>query len=311
MRPRDRDRVRGGGEQQHVDVGAGEACVEQQGLVAQLEHSLLGEQAQVGFRLGDQDACHRGTWFPPARGGARYFSCESPMNPRVLVIDDEPDVRSLLCELLADRGYLVEEARDGADGLRVLYDKRPDLVLLDLAMPQMDGWRTLERIRELSDVPVLILTSRAGELEKVRGLRAGADDYVVKPFSGEELIARVEALLRRPRSAVAPPERYQDGLLTIEYLEHRVLAGGQELALTPLEFRLLCAFVDHPRQVLSHEQLLERVWHDPRAVSPDQVRLYVGYLRRKIGSGGSRIETVRGFGYRYLPPRSAEGRGQG
>jgi len=233
------------------------------------------------------------------------------MNPCVLVIDDEPDVRSLLRELLTDRGYRVEEANDGADGLRVLYDKHPDLVLLDLTMPEMDGWRTLERIRELSDVPVLILTSRDGELEKVRGLRAGADDYVVKPFSGEELVARVEALLRRRRSASAPLERYEDGLLTIDYLEHGVRADGRELALTPLEFRLLCAFVDHPRQVLSHQQLLERVWHDPRAISPDQVRLYVGYLRRKIGSGGSRIETVRGFGYRYRPPPPAEQRGQG
>ncbi len=237
--------------------------------------------------------------------------CELPMNPRVLVIDDEPDVRSLLCELLTDRGYLVDEARDGADGLRVLYDKHPDLVLLDLAMPQMDGWQTLERIRELSDIPVLILTSRDGELEKVRGLRAGADDYVVKPFGGEELVARVEALLRRPRSAAAAPERYEDGLLTIDYLEHRVHADGKELALTPLEFRLLCAFVDHPRQVLSHQQLLERVWHDPSAVSPDQARLYVGYLRRKIGSGGTCIETVRGFGYRYLPRSAAEHRGRG
>jgi DNA-binding response OmpR family regulator len=233
------------------------------------------------------------------------------MNASVLVIDDEPDVRSLLCELLSDRGYRVEEAGNGADGLRVLYDKHPDLVLLDLAMPQMDGWRTLERIRELSDVPVLILTSRDGELEKVRGLRGGADDYVVKPFGAEELVARVEALLRRPRSPSAPRERYEDELLTIDYLEHRVRAAGQEVALTPLEFRLLCAFVDHPRQVLSHGQLLERVWHDPRAVTPDQVRLYVGYLRRKIGDGGSRIETVRGFGYRYRPPSSAEQRGQG
>jgi len=232
------------------------------------------------------------------------------MNPRVLVIDDEPDVRSLLCELLGDRGYRVEEAGNGADGLRVLYDQHPDLVLLDLAMPQMDGWRTLDRIRELSDVPVLILTSRDSELEKVRGLRAGADDYVVKPFGGEELVARVEALLRRPRAPSAPRERYEDGLLAIDYLEHRVRAGGRDVALTPLEFRLLCAFVDHPRQVLSHEQLLERVWHDPQAVSPDQVRLYVGYLRRKIGDGGSRIETVRGFGYRYRPPSPAEQRGQ-
>jgi DNA-binding response OmpR family regulator len=226
------------------------------------------------------------------------------MNASVLVIDDEADVRSLLRELLADCGYRVHEAGDGADGLRALYASRPDVVLLDLAMPQLDGWRTLERIRELSDVPVLILTSRDGDLEKVRGLRGGADDYVVKPFGGEELLARVEALLRRPRAAAAPRERYQDGWVAIDYLEHRVSAGGRELALTPLEFRLLCAFVEHPRQLLSREQLLERVWHDPRAVSRDQVRLYVGYLRRKVGDDGTRIQTVRGFGYRYVPPQS-------
>jgi DNA-binding response OmpR family regulator len=227
------------------------------------------------------------------------------MNSRVLVIDDEADVRSLVHELLADHGYRVEEARDGAEGLRVLYDKRPDVVLLDLSMPRMDGWQALERIREVSDVPVLILSSRAGDLEKVRGLRSGADDYVIKPFGGEELVARVEALLRRTRAAAAPHERYEDGALTIDYREHRVCVEGRDVALTPLEFRLLCAFVDHPRQLLSHEQLLERVWHDPQAVSPDQVRLYVGYLRRKLGSAGAQIETVRGFGYRYRVPSPA------
>jgi DNA-binding response OmpR family regulator len=230
------------------------------------------------------------------------------MNARVLVIDDEADVRSLLHEMLADQGYLVAEARDGVAGLRVLYEKHPDLVLLDLSMPRMDGWQTLERIREVSDVPVLILTSHDGDLEKVRGLRGGADDYVVKPFGGEELLARVEALLRRARPA-APSQRYEDDVLTIDHREHRVRADGRELALTPLEFRLLCAFVDHPGQMLSHEQLLERVWHDPHAVSPDQVRLYVGYLRRKLGAVGTRIETVRGFGYRYLVPSSAQQRG--
>jgi DNA-binding response OmpR family regulator len=147
--------------------------------------------------------------------------------------------------------------------------------------------------------------SRAGDLEKVRGLRSGADDYVIKPFSGEELVARVEALLRRTRAAAAPSERYEDGVLTIDHREHRVCVEGRDVALTPLEFRLLCAFVDHPRQLLSHEQLLERVWHDPQAVSPDQVRLYVGYLRRKLGPAGAHIETVRGFGYRYRVPSPA------
>lgn len=227
------------------------------------------------------------------------------MGSRLLLIEDDADVRSLLRELLGERGYEVHAAQDGADGLRVLYATSPDLVLLDVAMPRMDGWRTLERIRELSDVPVLMLTASGGELERVRGLRSGADDYVVKPFSSEELVARVEALLRRPRAVAAPAEAYADGWLTIDYAEHRVRAGEREVALTPLEFRLLCAFVDHPRQLLTREQLLERVWNDPLAISRDQVRLYVGYLRRKLGAGGGAIETVRGFGYRYMPPTVA------
>jgi DNA-binding response OmpR family regulator len=223
------------------------------------------------------------------------------MNRHVLLIDDEPDLRSLARELLEDRDYAVSEACDGVEGLRVLYDERPDLVVLDLSMPGMDGWTTLARIRELSTVPILILSSQTGELERVRGLRAGADDFLVKPFFAEELLARIEALLRRAVGERTPRERYRDGALSIDYSEHRVRTEAGELALTPLEFRLLSEFVQHPRQVLSHEQLLERVWNDPHAVSPDQVRLYVGYLRRKLGTEQHRIETVRGFGYRYLP----------
>src|SRR5579875_3093514 len=179
------------------------------------------------------------------------------MNRRILVVDDERDMRALIRDVLEEGGYLVEEARDGADGLRMLFSERPDVVVLDLSMPGMDGETALGRIRELSDVPVLILSSRSGELERVRGLRAGADDYLTKPFFGEELLARIEALLRRAGRTQAPPrERYDDGALCIDYLEHRVWAGEAEVELTPLEFRLLCEFVAHPRQVLSHDQLL-------------------------------------------------------
>lgn len=225
---------------------------------------------------------------------------------RVLLIDDEPDLRALGRELLQDRGYTVLEAGDGAEGLRVLYDARPDAVILDLGMPGMDGWTALERIRELSDVPVLILSSQSDELQRVRGLRAGADDFLVKPFFAEELLARIEALLRRAGRAATDAQReerdvYRDGTLTIDYGEHRVRTAEGEVELTPLEFRLLSEFARHPRQVLSHEQLLAHVWRDPSAVAPDQVRLYVGYLRRKLGPERDRIETVRGFGYRYLP----------
>jgi DNA-binding response OmpR family regulator len=230
------------------------------------------------------------------------------MSERVLLIDDESDVRALLRDLLTDAGFVVEEASNGVEGLRALYATHPALVLLDLGMPQMDGWRTLERIRELSDVPVLILTAQDSELEKVRGLRGGADDYVVKPFRAPELLARVEALLRRPRATAARPERYEDGRLSVDFLEHRVIVDEREIVLTPLEFRLLAAFVEHPRQVLSRDQLLELVWHDPLGVSPDQVRLYVGYLRRKLAAAGSSIETVRGFGYRYTPASTSERR---
>ena len=228
------------------------------------------------------------------------------MNRRVLLIDDEPDLRTLGRELLEDRGYAVVEAADGAQGLRLLYEVRPDAVILDLGMPGMDGWTALERIRELSDVPVLILSSESDGLARVRALRAGADDFLVKPFFAEELLARIEAVLRRSgarRAGTAGDdgEVFRDGTLTIDFGEHRVHTGLGELELTPLEFRLLTEFVRHPRQVLSHEQLLTRVWRDPSAVAPDQVRLYVGYLRRKLGPERDRIETVRGFGYRYLP----------
>jgi DNA-binding response OmpR family regulator len=221
---------------------------------------------------------------------------------RVLVVDDEADIRALVRELLEERGYAVKEAHSGAEALRTLFAERPDAVILDLGMAEMDGWTALERIRDLSDVPVLILSSRSGDLEKVRGLRAGADDYLVKPFFGEELLARVEALLRRSGGRDPGPERYDDGVLSIDHLERRVSVGGDPVALTPLEFRLLCELVAHPRQVLTHEQLLDRVWHDPQAVAGDQVRLYVGYLRRKLAGARAHIETVRGFGYRYTPP---------
>jgi DNA-binding response OmpR family regulator len=226
---------------------------------------------------------------------------------RVLVIDDDGDVRALVAGLLDRAGYEVNEASDGRDGLRSVFSDRPDLVLLDVTMPGLDGWATLERIRELTDVPVLMLTARSDELEKVRGLKAGADDYMTKPFGRQELLARVEALLRRKRNAQEElPTVYADDAITVEFAQRSVRSDGVDLRLTPLEFRLLSAFVQHPNQVLSREQLLELAWGDPYGVSEDQVKLYVGYLRKKLGANvgtESPIETVRGFGYRYRPVR--------
>jgi DNA-binding response OmpR family regulator len=226
----------------------------------------------------------------------------------ILVVDDDDDIRALVGELLERAGHGVIKAPDGESALKLFYSRQPDLVVLDVSMPGLDGWEVLNRIRELSDVPVLMLTARAEELEKVRGLRAGADDYVTKPFGRQELLARVDATLRRGRSAPQAQETYADDFLTVDFAQRKVTAGGVELALTPLEFRLLGAFVRNQNQVLSHDQLLELAWGDARSADRDQVKLYVGYLRRKLGSGvgdESPIETVRGFGYRYRPLASA------
>jgi len=225
---------------------------------------------------------------------------------RILVVDDDADIRGLVRELLERRGFAVAEAADGKQALQALYEGRPDLVVLDVSMPGLDGWATLERIRELSDVPVMMLTARSEELEKTRGLRAGADDYVTKPFGRQELLARVEALLRRAggREAAAA-ETYSDPFVSIDFAQRAVTAGDQPVDLTPLEFKLLTAFVRHPNQVLSHDQLLELVWGDLDA-SREQVKLYVGYLRKKLSPGApdqAPIQTRRGFGYTYRPGR--------
>jgi DNA-binding response OmpR family regulator len=223
---------------------------------------------------------------------------------RILVVDDDDDIRGLLRTLLERAGHEVTDASDGRAGLRELYGASPDLVILDVSMPGLDGWATLERIREVTDVPVLMLTARDAELERVRGLTGGADDYVVKPFGRQELVARVDVLLRRPRSG-AEQETYADPRLTISFAQRAVRYDDREVALTRLEYRLLSAFVRHPNQVLGHDQLRELVWGDNIATSRDEVKLYVGYLRRKLAPDAPQstpIETVRGFGYRYKVP---------
>jgi DNA-binding response OmpR family regulator len=226
---------------------------------------------------------------------------------RILVVDDEPDIRRLVGELLRRAGHDVVEAENGRAGLRALHASPPDLVVLDVSMPEMDGWQTLERIRDLSDVPVLMLTARGNELERVRGLQAGADDYVTKPFGRQELVARVQALLRRAAARTSEERApvYSDALVSVDVAQRSVTYAGRDVQLTPLEFKLLSAFIRHPRQVLSREQLLELVWGSPHGASPDQVKLYVGYLRRKLepdDPAAVPIETMRGFGYRYTPP---------
>src|SRR3954468_19663504 len=162
----------------------------------------------------------------------------APPPRRGLVVDDDDDIRLLLHELLSGAGYLVETAQDGRAALRVFHENSIDVVVLDLSMPELDGFETLERLRDVSDVPVILLTARTGEIDMVRGFRAGADDYVVKPFGRQELLARVAALLRRAPEPTHQ-EYYEDAALSIDYGRRHVMCRGLPVRLTPLEFRLL------------------------------------------------------------------------
>ena len=223
----------------------------------------------------------------------------------VLVVDDSETVRASLKDRLERSGYRVVTADDGPSGLHALYETSPDVVLLDVVMPGLDGWQTLDRIREVSRVPVIMLTSRDSDVERVRGLRGGADDYVGKPFSPSELTARIGAVLRRATGKVPPRERYDDGTVTIDFATREVTVRDRPVSLTPLEFRLLTHLTDRAGEVLSREQLLELVWGGERGDRGDPVKTYVGYLRRKVEANAAKpelIETVRGFGYRYRPP---------
>jgi DNA-binding response OmpR family regulator len=228
---------------------------------------------------------------------------------KILAVEDEPDIAALLQRVFERAGYEFVRCADGPAGLRALHEERPDLVLLDVGLPGMDGWAVLERIRDLADLPVLMLTGHGMESDKVRGLRGGADDYVTKPFTPNELLARAEALLRRAAQIPMPrDDRYVDGLVTIDRRSRLVTlpapGGEREVDLTNTEFRLLNTFVQHVGAVLTPAQLLAHAWDDPTGLGPERVKFAVLRLRRKLGwdHDESPIEAVRGAGYRYRGP---------
>jgi DNA-binding response OmpR family regulator len=225
----------------------------------------------------------------------------------ILAIEDDPEINGILELRLESEGYSVESAECGKSGLRKFFENRPDLVLLDVGLPELDGFEVLNRIREMADTPVIFMSARGEEEDRVRGLSGGGDDYIVKPFGGRELVARIEAVLRRTSTTASATnkELYEDGRIRMDFSSHDVTIDGKSAYLTAYEFRLLKAFVSHPNQVLSHTQLLDLVWGtDALEAALSSVRLYIGYLRNKIESDRSKpsmIETVRGFGYRYRP----------
>ena len=222
---------------------------------------------------------------------------------KVLSIGNDPGERRALEALLGDVQIRLLHARGGRAGLKVFYAERPDVVLLELGLKDVGGFEVLATIRELSDVPVLAVSAEGdGGTEPVRALNAGADDCVGVPCSGPEMLARIEALLRRAHAEPRPTAVLDDEFVHIDRLRHRVEVLGVEVALTPTEFRMLSTFAEHPGRVLGHGQLLEMVWGNGMR-ERDEVKLYVSYLRRKLGAAAqvNPVETVRGVGYRYRP----------
>ena len=227
------------------------------------------------------------------------------MAARVLVVDDQAPVRRVVRRLLERSGYEVDEAGDGGVALDRLKVDVPDAVVLDVTMPVIDGWTTLERIRELSDVPVLMLTGRSAELERARGLRGGADDYLIKPFGGDELVSRLDVLVRRRDPAAGGDAGYADDWLEVDATGRRLRAGDRVVELSAIEARLLGELVRRAGRLVSIPDLGRAGWGDAAPVSAGQVVIGIAWLRTALGPaphGGSPVETLRGFGYRYVPP---------
>ena len=223
--------------------------------------------------------------------------------PRVLLVDDDETLVRLLSFALDQGGFEVTVARNGAEAVSETAETQPDLVILDIMMPVMDGWEACARICELSDAPVVILSAKTTESDVVRGLELGADDYVKKPFSVQELLARLKALLRRNRSAAADerPAVLMEGGLKIDRIRHTATLDDQPLPLTPTEFKLLTFLVENSGRAVPQEEILIQVWGPEYAREKQYLKLFVHTLKKKIEADPARpryLHTVRGVGYR-------------
>ncbi len=234
------------------------------------------------------------------------------MTKKILVVDDAPAMVRLISRVLTKKGFEVLESNNGRDALRLLYSNKPDLVLLDVAMPKMDGWQTCSRIRDISAIiPIIMLTgSRRTENDVVRGLDYGADDYLIKPVGNKELVARVQAMLRRSElpSSVEDNRKsltFNDGYLTIDIAQRKVVVDGKPVKLTPIEFRMLALLLQNTGRIMTHQQMLEKVWGWEYVDDLDYVRIYISHLRRKIEPNPALpkyIITEPGVGYYFQKP---------
>lgn len=217
---------------------------------------------------------------------------------RVLVIDDEAQMHRFLKPALESAGYEVERADTAAQGLRMAGGRAPDAVLLDLGLPDMDGQDVLQRLRAFSEVPVLVLSARDREAEKIAALDGGADDYLEKPFSVGELLARLRACLRRRLAQQGSPPVYSVGLLSVDLLKHEVRVADAPVILSRREFDLLAMLARSPGRVMTHRQLLTGVWGPAHVEDVQYLRVYIGQLRQKLGGAADMIMTEPGIGYR-------------
>jgi two-component system, OmpR family, alkaline phosphatase synthesis response regulator PhoP len=218
----------------------------------------------------------------------------------VLIVDDEISILEIARRYLEHARFVVFEARDGLAGLNAARTQQPDVIVLDVMLPKLDGWRVLEELRFTTlerRIPVLMLTARGEESDRLRGLESGADDYLLKPFSPRELVARIKNLLRRDQ---INDDRVHFGTLEIEFANRRASNNAEEIKLTPLEFELLVLFARHAGRLWSRAELLERLWGAAFDGVDRVVDVHVSGLRRKLGEAGGRIQTVRGSGYRFL-----------
>jgi two-component system KDP operon response regulator KdpE len=234
------------------------------------------------------------------------YMANTAVPKKVLIIDDDPAFVRLVEQGLTPAGFEVLTAASGIEGLHLLFTHRPDIVLLDVVMPEMDGWQTCSRIRDITDVPVIMLTAQKNaEEDIVRGLDCGADNYLIKPVGRRELVGRVQAVMRRAELSLPEEKKgttFSDGYLTVDIVQRQVLINGERVRLTPIEFRLLALLLQNAGRILTHRQLLEGVWGWEYIDDLDYVRIYIWHLRQKIEPDQAKpkyVITEPGVGYSF------------
>ncbi len=227
---------------------------------------------------------------------------------RILVIDDDPEIALILTAMLKSQGFVIYQANNGQEGLKKAYELHPDLVVLDVSMPLMDGWEVCKRLREMSNVPILMLTARTMEADVLRGFATGADDFVAKPFRKAELEARVHALLRRKNEYSSDRSSnvtgYKDDTLEVNLASHTIALNGKTIDLSSIEYNLLACLVRNQGRTVSHQQILQEVWGNFFGDLSSTVTLYVFYLRKKLQDGKHGHQYIRtqwGRGYMFVP----------